>query len=71
MSLTVQQIDAALANRDLLTEDQVALLWAARAGLLGVEFRAAHLVYLMGVTPQRAAGLEAVLLEHGLIETDG
>lgn len=69
--LTIEQVDAALAKareRGDVPERDVALLWMARADLLGVTFHPQHLVLVMGVTEERAKDLCASLSEHGLID---
>lgn len=64
---TIEEIDRALAiAREIdLPELQVALLWMARGSLLGVNLRAGHLEFVMGVSPVRAEDLMAQVAEHG------
>lgn len=71
--MTLEQIDAALAKSrtDGSSEEDVALLWMARAKLVGVTVSPAHLVLVMGITDERAREIMAALSERGLIGRPG
>lgn len=68
---TLEQANAALAaarGRDDLAEEQIALLWAAQADLMGRKLDAAALAFAMQISEQRALDLMTVLSEEGLVE---
>lgn len=48
--------------------DEIALLWATRASLLGLGLSADHLVLLMGVDLDEAEDILARLSEQGLVD---
>lgn len=69
---TLEQLDQALTNareRDA-NEEEIALLWAARAALLGLGISAASLQLVMGVSEERALDLMASLSEKGFVDYD-
>lgn len=68
MRVTLAEIDHALAHAQDRADHEVVLLWAYRAMLLGVPLHVEQLPALMGITPQRADELRAVLIEHGYLE---
>lgn len=68
--VTLAEVDAGLvaAGEQDRSDEDIALLWAVRAALVGVPVTAALLCFVMGIPKGRADEIEASLIERGFLE---